>query len=223
MKNLKEWANQNKVNLLLLFCILYALVLGYLQITNYKPAMPPVQKVEVKTEAKREEKKQVEKQQVLKLKEAKAAKTTTRIYDKETGKVVKEVVKETSSNKELDKSKEVAKVEEVKVEQKADIKTYYKKPYTGLTTGVVVMPSGAGLVAGVTVAEIAPITVSTQVGILIEPQRSITAGISVNGEVATNLEAGIGVYVGPQTSLGYTPVPGLPVSVQPGITLQYRF
>lgn len=223
MKNLKEWANQNKINLIFLFCILYALILGYLQIANYKPAMPPVQRAEVKTEARKKEKKRVNKQQTLSVKQATATKTTTKFYDKETGKVVKEVVRETSKNKELDKTTEVIKAKEVKVEQKAETKTSYKKPYTGLTTGIVVMPSGAGAVAGITIAEIAPITASVQVGILIEPQRSITAGLSVNGEVATNLEAGIGVYVGPQTSLGYTPIPGFPVSVQPGITLQYRF
>jgi hypothetical protein len=223
MKSIKEWASKNKLKVLFILCVLSVVVAKYLHFLTSPPSNPPVQKEEVEVEVKKQENTQVKKQETLKIKQAKDTKTTIKTYDKETGKIVKEVVKETSSKKELAKDVELEKTAQNKTEQNTETKTTYKKPYTGLTTGIVVTPSGAGGVAGVTLAEIAPITASVQVGVLIEPQRSIVAGLSINGEVATNLEAGVGVYLGPQTSFGYTPVPGLPVSIQPGITLQYRF
>lgn len=222
MKNLKEWANQNKL-LLFFLCILSVVVINYLHFLRPHPVKPPIQKEEKKIEVKKEQAKQVKKQQALKVNKSNNTKTTTRTYDKNTGKIVKEVVKESATKTELVKDTEVEKAKEQKVEQKQDTKVSYKKPYTGLTTGIIVTPSGAGGVAGVTLAEIAPITASAQVGLLIEPQKSIVVGLSVNGEVATNLEAGIGVYLGPQTSFGYTPISGLPISVQPGVSLHYRF
>jgi hypothetical protein len=223
MKDIKEWANQNKLKALFILCILSVVIINYLHFLRPHPVKPPVQKEETKIETKKEQVKQVKKQQALKVNKSNNTKTTTRTYDKNTGNIVKEVVKESATKTELVKDTEIEKAKQQKVEEKQDTKVSYKKPYTGLTMGIVVTPSGSGITAGATLAEIAPITASAQVGVLLQPQHSIVAGLSVNGEVATNLEAGVGVYLGPQTSFGYTPVPGLPVSIQPGITLQYRF
>lgn len=223
MKNIKEWANRNKLKLLSALLIMSVVLYNYRHFLQVDPPKPPVQKEEVKLEIKKEESKKVDKQEAVRAKESKSTKVTTRTFDKKTGKVVKEVVKESVSDKEIAKDTEVKKVEQVKLDQKEDVKISYKKPYTGITAGIIAVPSGTGAIIGATLAELQPLTANAQIGVLIEPQHSIVAGLSVNGEVATNLEIGVGVYLGPQTHLGYTPVPGLPVSVQPGINLQYRF
>lgn len=222
-KALLEWISRNKISLFLFFCILYALILGSIEIITHTPRGQPVQKEDKKVEQKVDAKQELNKKLASRIIKNKSSKTVIKTYDKESGKLIKEVTREVAENKDIDKKTEVVKKQESKTEQKSDIKTDYKKPHTGLVAGVVVTPSGAGLVAGVTVAEIAPITTSVNVGLLTEPQRSLTAGISVNGEVATNLEVGIGVYVGSQTPLGYTPIQEIPVSIQPGISIQYRF
>lgn len=219
--NLRQWISRNKALLFSLACLSTFFFVRFC--VPPVVANPPVQKEEKKVEVKKEKQKTKGTHSVVAIRGNKTTTTITKEYDKNSGKLIKETKTETKQDKEVKKDT-TAKVEQAeKVEQKTEIKKEYAQPYTGITAGALVLPSGSGVTVGATIAELPPLTVSAQLGYIVSPQPAPAIGVSLNGAVAPRLEAGVGVYVGPQTSMGYDPVPGVPVSVQPGVLIQYRF
>lgn len=217
-----QWINQNKA-LLLSIALIFALLIVRLYPANPGGVNTPVQKQEQKVEIKnkKDENKKVHKK--LSTSTDTTVKTIVKEYDKKTGVLVKETKTEVTNKKKassaVDKEK---KVKEKVVEKKEDTKDY-SQPYTGVTAGAIVLPSGGGITAGVTVLELPPLTLSAQAAYVAVPQGGLAAGVSINGTIAPRLEAGLGVYIGPQTAIGYNPIPGAPFTVQPGVLIQYRF
>lgn len=162
-------------------------------------------------------------QQIKRKRQTSDTAVQVRRYHPETGRLVEETLRTTRRVVEQDRVSTQSVAHTVLASATQDVTHAAEAPPTGLTAGVLALPSSAGLTAGVTLLELKPLSVSAQLGVLAVPQPGLAAGMSLNGEVAPRLVAGIGLYAGPGTLLGYTPVPGLPVALQPGLSLQYRF
>lgn len=149
--------------------------------------------------------------------------TQTRRYDPQTGQLVSETTRVTEQQVERVQQQAQVVTQQTQASQTLVHQHQAEAAFTGLTAGVLGTPTGVGLTAGVTVFELAPVSLGAQAGLLLAPRLAPVAGLSLNGTVAPRLEVGVGVYLGPETRLGLTPVPGLPVSLQPGLSVQYRF
>jgi hypothetical protein len=218
---LLQWISQNKKNIAWLAAPLALLLLH--KCHENPPVATPVQKEETKLEKKVQKKKSDTKHVVSSVRENKAIVTTVKEYDKKTGTLTRETKTEIKSEVQKTKDTKQEIIEDKKVDKKEEVEKTYTQPHTGITIGAAVLPSGSGVTAGATIAELPPLTVSTQLVYLVQPQPAPAIGVSLNGTIAPSLEAGIGVYVGPATPMGYSPVPGAPVSIQPGVIIQYRF
>lgn len=145
----------------------------------------------------------------------------TRRYHPETGKLVAETLRKREEHSQ--QAQEATRSLTLTGTGQSHTVNQQEAAPTGLTAGVLGTSAGVGLTAGVTLLALPPLSLEAQAGVLVVPQPAPVLGLAVHGTVAPRLVAGVGVYLGPYTALGYTPVPGLPVSVQPGLSLQYRF
>lgn len=186
-------------------------------------ANPPVQKEQKKLETKKQEDRQQKKHVVVSKRNNRATTTVIKEYSPETGKLIKETKKETKSEQQVNSDVKTEKTEVIKKDEKREEIISYSQPYTGITIGAAVLPTGAGVTAGATILEVPPVTMSAQLVYMVQPEQAPAAGVSVNGAIAPRLEAGVGVYLGPQTPMGYNPIPGAPITLQPGVIVQYRF
>lgn len=222
LNNLRQWISQNKALIFSLFCLCSFFFVRFC-VPPSPVVNPPVQKEEQKVDIKKEKQENKSVHSAVAIRGNKTTTTITKEYNKDTGKLVKETKTETKVDEDIKKDT-TTKVEQIeKTAEKTDIKKDYTQPYTGITVGALALPSGNGVTVGATIAELPPLTVSAQLGYIVSPQPAPAIGVSLNGKIAPRLEAGVGVYVGPQTAMGYDPVPGVPVSVQPGVLIQYRF
>lgn len=220
LKKIKELISQNKG---FLFCLVALLALFATRACPAPVVNPPVQKEQKKLETKKQEDRQQKKRVAVSKRNNRATTTVIKEYSPETGKLIKETKKETRSEQQVNSDVKTEKTEVIKKDEKREEIISYSQPYTGITVGAAVLPTGAGVTAGATILEVPPVTISAQLVYMVQPQQAPAIGVSLNGTVAPRLEAGVGVYVGPQTSMGYDPVPGVPVSIQPGVLIQYRF
>lgn len=182
-----------------------------------------MQKEQRKVEAKKQKEEKQKKHVTVSKRSNRATTTVIKEYSPESGRLIKETKTETKSEQQANSDIKTEKVEVVKKDEKREDVISYSQPYTGITVGAAVLPTGAGVTAGATILEVPPVTMSAQLVYMVQPQQAPAAGVSINGTIAPRLEAGIGVYLGPQTPMGYNPIPGAPVTLQPGVIVQYRF
>jgi hypothetical protein len=213
-----------KRELLWVFGLLLALLAAFALFQKTRPARPKsgltqIALQEVKTS--RQVQKAVHAQHNAQRQRRTREVVTTRRYDPATGRLLSE----TTRQREETTQQTQAATRSVALAEATQAHTVnHREPApTGLTAGLLATPTGVGLTAGVTLLALPPLSLEAQAGVLAVPQPAPVLGLAIHGTVAPRLVAGVGVYLGPQTALGYTPVPGLPVSVQPGLSLQYRF
>lgn len=212
---------QAKTKLVVALLLAAALVVG---VRSCLPASEPSSGLtQTVQQAAHKQRKTLKVRQVVKARIRVRETVQTRRYDPNTGRLVSETRKVRSQDAEQQRTHETQVTEQAEATQVASRAVQADAAPTGVVAGGVLLPAGGGVTAGVTLAELPPVSLSAQAGLLVVPQVAPVAGLALNGVVAPRLVAGFGVYLGPQTALGYTPLPGLPVSVQPGFTLQYRF
>lgn len=220
LHSLNAWRQTTLGKLTIALGLLLVLLLAYgLGRRHHSSGLTQVTKTSTqKTQQKRQV---VQKARTQQQRQSREETVHTKRYDRQTGRLVSETIRQNKQHTDTHTrtTQQVVSQQAVKQAQTSE----FEPAPTGVTAGVLALPSGVGVAAGVTLIELAPVNLGVQAGLLAYPQVAPVLGLTLNGTIAPRLTAGVGAFVGPQTGLGYTPVVGVPVTLQPGLIVQYRF